>query len=46
MGNREEATVEFEKARTLTKAVDDALVNRMNPHVTPPQVPAPPPAGK
>jgi tetratricopeptide (TPR) repeat protein len=46
MGNREEAKAEMEKARTLIKTVDDALVKRMNPHLTPAQPPSETSAGK
>jgi tetratricopeptide (TPR) repeat protein len=44
MGNREEGKAELDKARTLIKTVDDALVNRMNP--APAQAPPAGPAGK
>lgn len=36
MGKTEEAKAEFDKASTLTKAVDEALINKMhNPHANP-----------
>lgn len=46
MGNKEEAKAEFDKAKNLTKAVDDALVNRMNPQPAAAQKPHEVPAVK
>ncbi|MGD0154445.1 MAG: tetratricopeptide repeat protein [Terracidiphilus sp.] len=46
MGKREEAEAEFGKARNITQAADDSLINKMNPHSSETQIPPPSPAGK
>ena len=46
MGKREEAEAEFGKAKSITQAADDALVNKMSPHPAQTQTPAAVPAGK
>ena len=33
MGNKEEAKAEFDKARSMTQAADNALVNIMSSHI-------------
>ncbi len=46
MGKREEAEAEFGKAKSLTQAADDALINKMSPHLEQGQTPAAVPASK
>jgi tetratricopeptide (TPR) repeat protein len=47
MGKKDEAKAEFDKARSINKATDDALLNRMNGNrAEPAQAPTPTPTGK
>jgi hypothetical protein len=41
MGKKDEAKAEFDKAGSITRAADDALINKMSPHSAqaPPTVP-------
>jgi tetratricopeptide (TPR) repeat protein len=45
-GNPQEAKVEFDKAKGLIDAADDALIDKMSPHPQQGQTPAAVPAGK
>ena len=46
MGNKNDAKVELDKAKSITQAADTALINKMSPHPAQAQTPPAVPAGK